>query len=137
MDENFFSQMFQPTEEEKAAWAKAQGAKIEEIDNQYAFVDSLNEDQLEEFLKTMTAIASQEFATKVGTFTEAQLREFSTLTLGLLSSTQELQRMICASWAGYARSMRYTKFGTNPNPLVPKVRDEEFEELASPQEDES
>ena len=133
----FFGQLFGDPVKIQEEYNKAQGAKIEEIDNQYAFIDSLDEEQLEEFLRTMTAIASSEFATKVDSFDKDQLQQFATLVLGLLGYTQELQRMVAASWAGYARAMRYMKFGTNPNPLVPKVSDEEFEELTSPEEDES
>ena len=133
-DGNIFSQLFGNPEELQAEYAKAQGQLIEAIDKQYAFIDDLDYEHLDMFMKTMRNIASGHDPTIESFVILSQFEEFNKIIAAMVSSTDSVKHNIAASWAGYARAIRYKVFGANPNPLVPKVSDEDFEEFASPDE---
>ena len=84
-------------EEIQKQYAMAQGHQIEMLDMQYNLVHTLDLDQIRAFMRIMAEIAN------------------------IKPNTGQ---SLAAAWEGYARAIRYTKFGVNPNPMVPKVSDD-------------
>lgn len=99
MESNEFQQALQQLQQNAA---KVAGHQIEEIDKQYRFVESLDQEQLNALLKIMTAMYSVD---------------------------GENCRAVAGFWAGYVRSARFHKFGVDPNPMTPSISEADFEAL--------
>lgn len=103
-----FESMEEAMEEMQTLMGKQHADRANHIDAIYSMIDALDEGQLEAFHRLVNEIASRDDG-----------------------------QVYAAEWAGYARGLRYTRFGVNPNPWAPTVSVDDLQGLLTNDEQEN